>query len=143
MRLTARFVQVETGEIVGTAKVDGRASDFLRLQDKVTAELLRSAGMAAAHQADRRARSARRSKSMRTLELYGDAVVAQNDEKKVELLKLAVAEDASFTYAATDLAALEKRMKAVRGGGARQAGREDARAARRLRQGEAIRRSRR
>ena len=50
-------------------------------------------------------------KSMRTLELYGDAVVAQNDEKKAELLKLAVAEDASFTYAATDLAALEKRMK--------------------------------
>ena len=45
VRLTARFVQVETGEIVGTAKVDGRASEFLRLQDKVTAELLRSAGM--------------------------------------------------------------------------------------------------
>src|SRR4051812_5180889 len=44
-RLPARFVAVETGEIVGTAKVDGRAADFLRLQDKVTAELLRSAGM--------------------------------------------------------------------------------------------------
>src|SRR5262249_51771809 len=38
VRLTARFVQVETGEIVGTAKVDGRASEFFRLQDRVTAE---------------------------------------------------------------------------------------------------------
>jgi TolB-like protein len=110
VRLTARFVQVETGEIVGTAKVDGRASDFLRLQDKVTAELLRSAGLQ--QHAKRVVERARPTiKSLRTLELYGDAVVAQNDDQKVELLKLAVAEDASFAYAAADLAALEKRMK--------------------------------
>ena len=37
VRLTARFVRVETGEIVGTAKVDGPATDFLMLQDQVTA----------------------------------------------------------------------------------------------------------
>lgn len=110
VRLTARFVAVESGEIVGTAKVDGRASDFLRLQDKVTAELLRSAGMAQhVRRVVERARPPL--KSMRTLELYGDAVVADNDEKKAELLKLAVAEDAGFSYAAVDLAALEKRMK--------------------------------
>src|SRR6185312_3793621 len=30
---------------VRTAKVDGHAAEFLKLQDKVTAELLRSAGM--------------------------------------------------------------------------------------------------
>ncbi|HEX8952625.1 MAG TPA: CsgG/HfaB family protein [Polyangia bacterium] len=110
VRLTARFVQVETGEIVGTAKVDGRASDFLRLQDKVTAELLRSAGMGQ-HVKKITERARAPLKSMHTLELYGDAVVAENDAKKKELLELAVAEDASFTYAATDLAALEKRMK--------------------------------
>jgi TolB-like protein len=110
VRLTARFVQVETGEIVGTAKVDGRASDFLHLQDKVTAELLRSAGMQQ-HIKKITERARAPLKSMRTLELYGDAVVAENDTKKKELLELAVAEDSSFTYAATDLAALEKRMK--------------------------------
>jgi TolB-like protein len=110
VRLTARFVQVETGEVVGTAKVDGRSSDFLHLQDKVTAELLRSAGM---QQHIKKIVERQRAplKSMRTLELYGDALVAENDEKKAELLKLAVAEDATFTYAAVDLAALEKRMK--------------------------------
>lgn len=110
VRLTARFVRVETGEIVGTAKVDGRARDFLRLQDKVTAELLRSAGMQ--QRIPRIIERARAPlKSLRTLELYGDAVVADNDAKRKELLELAVAEDASFTYAASDLAALEKRMK--------------------------------
>ncbi|MDB4965094.1 MAG: putative adenylate cyclase [Myxococcales bacterium] len=110
VRLTARFVQVETGEIVGTAKVDGRASEFLRLQDRVTAELLKSAGMAQ-HAKKMTERSRPQLKSFRTLELYGDAVVAESDEKKAELLKLAVAEDAAFSYAAADLAALEKRMK--------------------------------
>jgi TolB-like protein len=48
VRLTARFVRVETGEIVGTAKVDGPAGDLLRLQDSVTAQLMRSAGIDAA-----------------------------------------------------------------------------------------------
>jgi hypothetical protein len=110
VRLTARFVHVETGEIVGTAKVDGRASEFLKLQDRVTAELLKSAGMAQ-HAKKMTERARPQLKSFRTLELYGDAVVAENDEKKAELLKLAVAEDAAFTYAVSDLAALEKRMK--------------------------------
>ena len=45
IRLTARFVRVETSEIIGSAKVDGSVKQFFRLQDRVTAELLRSAGM--------------------------------------------------------------------------------------------------
>src|SRR5207244_3131308 len=45
VRLTARVVRVETGEILGTAKVDGKEAEILRLQDRVTAELLRSAGL--------------------------------------------------------------------------------------------------
>jgi TolB-like protein len=112
VRLTARFVSVETGEIVGTAKVDGRSTELLRLQDKVTAELLRSAGLLArAKQVNERAARRPILKSWKTLELYGDSVVAENDDKKAELLKLAIAEDATFSYATQDLAELEKRMK--------------------------------
>src|SRR5262249_386063 len=33
VRLTARFIAVETGEVVGTAKVDGAASGLLALED--------------------------------------------------------------------------------------------------------------
>jgi TolB-like protein len=110
VRLTARFVQVETGEIVGTAKVDGRASELLKLQDQVTAELLKSAGLGA-HAKRIAERSRPPLKSLKAVELYGQAVTEGDDEKRRVLLAAAVAEDQSFSYAVDDLAALEKRMK--------------------------------
>jgi hypothetical protein len=82
----------------------------LQLQDRVTAELLRSAGMAQ-HAERMRKRTRPQLKSLRVVELYGDAVVADSDDKKVTLLQQAVAADGAFTYAATDLAALEQRMR--------------------------------
>ena len=113
VRLTARFVKVETGEIVGTAKVDGASSDFLTLQDRVTTELLKSAGIEQKHVVKFAARPRPKLKSIKTIELYGDAVVEQDDTKKQELLKLALNEDANFVYASRDLDALEKRLKAL------------------------------
>jgi TolB-like protein len=112
VRVTARFVKVETGEVVGSAKVDGAASDFLELQDRITAELLKSAGMG--KQVERFAKRARpKVKSIKTLELYGDAVAEPNEEKKVEYLKLALNEDPAFEYALRDLDALEKRLRSL------------------------------
>ena len=109
VRFTARFVRVETGEIVGSAKIDGKAVEFLSLQDRVTAELLKSAGLA--HEIVKRARP--RLKSVRTMELYGDAVLAEDDGKKQKLLIAALDEDPGFTYAVHDLEALEKRIKSL------------------------------
>jgi TolB-like protein len=111
VRLTARFVRVETGEIVGTAKVDGAAAEFLSLQDKVTAQLLRSAGIAQAHVQKFAARKRPKLKTLRTVELYGDAVVETDDEKKVEYLKQALDADPNFSYAVRDLDELQQRMK--------------------------------
>jgi hypothetical protein len=109
VRLTARFVKVETGEIVGTAKVDGKVPDFLSLQDRVTAELLRSTGLGKSGDAIvKRARP--KLKSARTIELYGDAVVTDDVDKKKKLLQQALDEDPQFSYAARDLDALEKRL---------------------------------
>jgi TolB-like protein len=109
VRLTARFVKVESGEIVGTAKVDGKATDFLSLQDRVTAELLKSAGLAAKSEAmAHRARP--KLKSARTIELYGDAVVTEDVDKKKKLLQQALDEDPQFSYASHDLDALERRL---------------------------------
>jgi TolB-like protein len=110
VRLTARFVKVETGEIVGTAKVDGKSTDLLKLQDKITARLLEKAGLV--HHVKRFEERARPPiKSLKTMDLYGQAVVADNDDNRRQLLQAAVAEDATFTYAVADLAALEKRMR--------------------------------
>ena len=112
VRLTARFIKVETSEVIGTAKVDGSQHEFLRLQDRVTAALLRSAGLPlqAKQVLDE---SAQRPdlQSMKTLDLYGQAVVATDDGERRNLLKLVVAEDKSFSYALKELAALEKRLE--------------------------------
>ena len=111
VRLTARFVKVETGEIVGSAKVDGTTSEFLRLQDRVTAQLLKSAGIGDKVVEKFAARPRPKVKNMRTIELYGDAVIEKDDGKRREILKAALIEDPDFVYASRDLDALEKRLK--------------------------------
>ncbi len=112
VRLTARFVDVATGEIKGSAKVDGATADLLSLQDKISVELCKSAGLGHDKAQQFFAKRARpKVKSMRAVELYGDAVTQTDDTKKVELLKLSLNEDPQFSYASRDLDALEKRMK--------------------------------
>jgi len=111
VRLTARFVKVETGEIVGTAKVDGAASDFLKLQDRVTTELLKSAGIKDKDVVQYAKRVRPKLKSYKTIELYGDAVVEPDDNKRRDMLKLALNEDPDFSYAVHDLDQLEKRLR--------------------------------
>ena len=112
VRLTARFVKVETSEVVGAAKVDGSVHEFLRLQDRVTSALLKSAGFTVhAKQVLERADKRPDLQSLKTLELYGQAVSASNDGEKQAYLQLAVSEDKNFSYAVHDLAELETRMR--------------------------------
>jgi TolB-like protein len=111
VRLTARFVDVATGEIKGSAKVDGATADLLTLQDKISVELCKSAGLGRDKAQLFTKRTRPKVKSMRAVELYGDAVTQTDDTKKVELLKLSLNEDPQFSYASRDLDALEKRMK--------------------------------
>jgi TolB-like protein len=125
VRITARFVKVETGEIAGSAKVDGRAADFLQLQDRVTVALLQSAGIEKKHQQKFAERARPKLKSLKPLEIYGDAVVQDDDGKKIDLLRQAVAAEPTFTYAARDLDALEKRLRGYDAASER-AGRADA-----------------
>ncbi len=105
VRLTARFVQVETGEIVGTAKVDGPERELFSLEDQITGQLLESAGLKPRPRPKRP-----KLRSWKTIELYGDAVVEPDGPKKQELLQLALGEDPEFVYAARDLAELQQRM---------------------------------
>lgn len=111
VRLIARFVDVATGEIKGSAKVDGATGDFLRLQDRVTSELCKSAGLGSDKVQLFAKRTRPKVKSFKAIELYGDAVTQTDDKKKEELLKLSLNEDPQFVYASRDLDALEQRMK--------------------------------
>jgi TolB-like protein len=105
VRLTARLVRVQSGEIVGTAKVDGPIGDLLQLEDQIASVLLRSAGLARAPGPFRG-----KLRSWRAVELYGDAVVEHDDDKRRALLRRVVAEDPGLVYAVKDLDALERRM---------------------------------
>jgi TolB-like protein len=105
VRITARFVDVATGVIVGSAKVDGAAGDFLALQDRVTGELARSAGLAWAP------RRRPKLRSLRAVETYGEAVVERDEAKRRALLQAAVDEEPEFEYAARDLSALRERVE--------------------------------
>ena len=112
IRLTARFVRVETSEIIGSAKVDGSIKQFFRLQDRVTAELLRSSGLPQlAKQVVDGTEQRPDLKTLDALDLYGQAAVAESDEQRVVLLSSALAIDQNFSYATKDLAALEDRMR--------------------------------
>src|SRR4029079_14505487 len=70
VRVTARFVDVATGEINGSAKVDGSTSDFLSLQDKITAELCKSAGRGHQEVQHFAKRVRPKVKSFKAIELY-------------------------------------------------------------------------
>ena len=115
IRLTARFVKVETSEVMGSTKVDGSVKEFFRLQDRVTSELLRSAGLPR-HAKKLLDDSPARPDlgSLKALDLYGQAVVQPDDEQRRTLLRLVVAEDKNFSYAVKDLAELEQRMRGYR-----------------------------
>lgn len=111
IRLTARFVKVETGEVVGATKVDGDQAEFLALQDRITVELLKSARLQP-QAVERFARRARpKLRSLRPVELFGRAAVEQDAPMKRALLKEAVKAEPQFTYASDELSQLEKRLR--------------------------------
>src|SRR5262245_65684132 len=45
LRITARFVEVATGEVLKTVKIDGRMSEVFDLQDKIVHDLSRNLDM--------------------------------------------------------------------------------------------------
>jgi TolB-like protein len=111
VRLTARFVAVETGEVIGAAKIDGAEAEMLRLQDRISSELLRSVGLPeVAQQVDQRPSPQPLLSTLRTLDLYGQALVSDDDQKRRRLLAESLSADPSFRYAVADLSAIEQRV---------------------------------
>ncbi|MBX5481646.1 MAG: hypothetical protein IRZ16_07370 [Myxococcaceae bacterium] len=113
IRLTARFVDVETGVVTGSAKVDGDVGDFLTLQDQITRELLRSAKLEP-NVVQRFARRTRpHLRSLRPVELLGEAAEAKDAPLKRAFLKEAVRADPSFPYASAELARVEQLLREI------------------------------
>ncbi|AGC45352.1 putative adenylate cyclase [Myxococcus stipitatus DSM 14675] len=103
LRINARFIDVETGTVLDTAKVTGPAERVFSLQDELAARLLGApvkprSKRPAAHQA------------MRALETYGRALETKSDDERTALLRATLATAPSFEYARDELKRQEVRL---------------------------------
>jgi len=107
LRLNARFVSVESGEVTGAAKTTGPTGHVFLLQDEIISRLLGAKAPAAPQ--GRRRKSGE--PTLRAYKLYAMALTTASDADKVNYLKEALESDPDFTYAADDLEALRQRLK--------------------------------
>ncbi|NOT59935.1 MAG: protein kinase [Acidobacteria bacterium] len=106
LRITARFVEVESGEIIKTVKIDGQMNDIFALQDKIVYELSRDLdlGLAAGERDDI---AERETEVIEAYEAYikGMALVFQGASKSVEaalyLFESAITLDPHYAQAYT------------------------------------------
>jgi len=112
LRLTARFVDVESGVITDTAKIDGAIGDVFALQDQLVARLLKKPA---------RARPKPKAPEQRAeaFRVYSLSLSTTSQAEQVKYLKEAIALDPDFVYAKDDLAALEYRLRQYRKSAAR------------------------
>lgn len=119
VRITARFVVVETGVVQDTAKVTGPLTRIFHLQDEIVARLLGEPAQpptvaSRPKVARRRPAPPSGEKTLKAYRLYAMAVTTASDADRVGYLRQALDVDPSFTYAADDLAALERRLEGYR-----------------------------
>jgi TolB-like protein len=103
VRINARFIAVETGEVLGTAKVTGLMERVFTLQDEVVARLLGTPPRPAASRPTGAA-------AVRAYERYGKALASASDDERARLLRESLAESPGFPYAQEALAKLEQRL---------------------------------
>jgi TolB-like protein len=103
VRISARFVAVESGVVVDAAVATGPIERIFALQDEVVDRLL---GAPPA----RRPRRQAAPKTVQAYRLYAQSLQTGSDTEKVSWLKQSIAADPEFSYAVDDLAALEKRL---------------------------------
>lgn len=107
LRINARFVEVETGVVLDTAKATGPVTRVFALQDEIVDRLL-----GGAKPASRPVRKAS-DQTVKAYELWTKSL-GGTDAEKVGYLKASLAQDPEFPYALEDLAALELRIASYR-----------------------------
>lgn len=109
LRITARFVEVETGEIIKTVKIDGRMDEIFELQDKIVYELSRDLDLGL--QSGERANiEVRETEVMEAYELYirarelGYTGTREGVDEGISLLQRAIMLDPRYAQAYAGLA---------------------------------------
>jgi serine/threonine protein kinase/tetratricopeptide (TPR) repeat protein len=102
LRITARFVEVATGEVLKTVKIDGRMSEVFDLQDKIVYELSRNLDMdsgelKAAAQRETEVIEAYEACTRARMELFSGSRAGLDEA--VQLLEKAIALDPNYAQA--------------------------------------------
>ncbi len=104
LRITARFVEVATGEVVKTVKIDGRMSEVFDLQDKIVYELSRDLDLALSSgelngvvQRETEVIEAYEAYSRARMELFSGS--REGIDEAVKLLEKAIALDPNYAQA--------------------------------------------
>ncbi|NTX39610.1 hypothetical protein HUA78_34765 [Myxococcus sp. CA033] len=103
VRINARFIDVETGVVLDTAKVTGPVDRIFALQDQVASRLLGTPVKPRVKRPSGR-------EAVLALETYGRALAATTEDERAWLLRATLAGSPSFEYAREELSRLEKRL---------------------------------
>ena len=114
IRITARFVAVETGLVQDTAKVTGPIKNIFGLQDRIVARLLGKQGKKGKTKLGLRERRAGTPSMVTAYKLYAMSLSAVSQADRVKYLKQSLEVDPQFVYAVEDLDALEQRLDQYR-----------------------------
>lgn len=122
LRITARFVTVETGVIQDTAKITGPLTTIFKLQDQIVSRLLGVKGSAPPHNGKKPRATPKppkkaqlppsNEKTVKAYKLYAMSLNTRSDAKRMEMLQASLEVDPNFFYAKDDILELERRMRA-------------------------------
>lgn len=104
LRITARFVEVATGEVVKTVKIDGRMSEVFDLQDKIVYELSRDLDVSL-HSGELQRIGLRETEVIEAYEAYSRARIeifsgsGERLDEGIRLLEQAIALDPNYAQA--------------------------------------------
>ena len=108
LRITARFVNVESGVVEETAKVTGALDNVFALQDQIVAKLLKKPTKARAK------KKATPQKQVEAYQAYSLSLATSSDVERIRYLRASIGSDPEFVYALDDLKALEQRLNRYR-----------------------------
>ena len=116
VRITARFVTVESGVVQDTAKVTGSLTTVFRLQDQIVSRLLGLKPLPPPKRTGKPRRGAivlppENTKTLRAYKLYAQSLTTATDATRRERLQASLLIDPTFHYAMKDLERLEQRMR--------------------------------
>ncbi|WP_342373781.1 CsgG/HfaB family protein [Myxococcus stipitatus] len=100
LRINARFIDVETGTVLDTAKVTGRAERVFALQDEVATRLLGTP-------VKPRAKRPSGPQAVRALVNYGRALDTKSEDERAAQLRATLSAEPSFEYARDELTRME------------------------------------